>query len=547
MDPKTREILKDLFIVKRLQTMIEIFTMVLQMACSFKGTGICTVFDANHQCRPLKTYLSNYVWRMTIGLASHAAAYFECLRIEQEIHKQPTTTSIEQLCNARVATANAQTNDNNALLTMCQSLCQNMELPWHKLSAINHLQQQVARQTEGLRRSQLLLSAHLWLYEEVIATQSGFAIPTPINRATILVDLTKALQVLKTKSVAMQKRYDELHVLTNAIAQRLKWAVGANPGLQQLMDQFIEAIAFKTALVEKASRLSEIARKHCISVLYYEALRVSSAEALEEDQKFLNLVSRWEKSCMLAQSCSTVVTNVEEALVELLDPEGPICATWLNNVASLIDDMADQAHAEINAFERSIIVGQDDVHTCAMRLGQMLATRHRIAIDIRSLLKTTIVYPAVREYFHKYKPTLELLSDLHTNAMSKDFTEPMVAEALVHIEELLTNARCMYDDLFELENQLRGTDDMDERPMSAIAHLQQQQQQDASRSNSPSTAARSKNVKGSSITFIIYLCNLIADASCINFIISSRRPYGAETQRVRGIGMASHSHETGGS
>lgn len=493
LDPTTREILVDIFTVKRLETMIEIFTMALQMACSFKGTGICPVFDDSHLCRPLETYLSNYVWRLMMGIESFVVAYFVCIHIDNEIKEQPAITSIEQLCDNRLSTANAYTNDNNAVLAMCQSLCQNLELSWHKLSVVNHLQQQVARQTGGLRRSQLLLSAHLWLYEEAISTQAGFAIPTPINRTASLVELTKAMQLLAEKKASIQKLSDELNVLTRAIAQRLKWAVGANPGLQPLMDQFNEAISHKAALVDRGRRLADIALKNCTAVLYYEALRVSTVEALEEDQTFLNLVSRWEKSCMMAQTCSSVVTNVEEALVELLDPEGPICPTWLNNVASLIDDMTHQAHAEINAIEKSIIVAQDDVHSCAMRLGALMAVRHRIVADIRSLLRSTIIYAAVKEYFQKYKPTLELISDLHTNAMSKDFTEVMVADALKHIEEALLTARFMYDDLFELENQLRGRDEMDERMLPAIAHIQQQ---DVSRSNSPSTTGRPKNTKG---------------------------------------------------
>lgn len=497
LDPVTRSILMDIFLVKRLETMIEIFTMVLQIACSFKGTGICPVFDDRHLCRPIETFLANYVWRMMIGVGSYAIAQYQCIQLGSEVCATESSSikSIEQLCTDRLAVANVNTNDNNALLAMCQSLCQNMELSWHKASRVNYLQQQVTRHSEGIYRSQLLLSAHLWLYEEAMATQANFAIPTPIERMSVVLDLNKAFEALGRQKNDIKMRCDELIVLTNAIVQRLRWAVGANPGLQQLNQDFNEAIAFKAAAYEKAARLAKILEDYCKSILIYEGLRVPTTEALAEDQKFLNLVSRWEKSCMMAQSCSTV-SKVEEALVELLDPEGPICLTWLNNVASLIDDMTDQVHDEINTIEKSIMSAQDDVHSCAIRLSMLLIGRHRIASDIRALLKSTIVYPALKEYFQKYKPTIELLSELHTNAMSKDFTEQMVINALQQIEGvLLPTIQCMYDNLFELENLLRDNDESDDRTLR-LANIQHLQQQDT-RSDSPSTLlARQKATKG---------------------------------------------------
>lgn len=492
MDPKTRDILADIFVVKRLEAMIEIFTLVLQMACSFKGTGICPVFDDNHLCEPLKKYLSNYAWRLTLGLESRLVAYIQCLMLQNEINQcsNENPVDISEMCNQHLTTVD--TGLNGQALTMCESICQHLDAAWRKLSKVNHLEQQVARQTEGLRRSQLLLSAHMWMYEEAIANQAGLAIPTPISRSAILIDLTNAAQSLVTKKLTIQKWSEELVVLTTAITQRLKWAVGANPGLKELTDNFNEAIARKTAMNNQICSIAAIALTNCTSVLQYESMRVSTVEALEEDQQFLDLVSRWEKSCMMAQSCSTVVTNIEEALVELLDPEGPICSSWLNNVASLIDDMTEQSNIEVNAIEKVIIVSQDDVHSCAYRLGNLMAIRHRIAADIRTLLKSTMMHGIVKEYFQKYKPILEMMSDLHTNTLSKDFTESMVEEALQHIEQAINSIGPMYDDLFELEGYLRSSDDIEEKGVPAIAQLQQQ---DASRSNSPSTG-RPKVQKG---------------------------------------------------
>lgn len=486
--------------------MIEVFTLVLQMACSFKGTGICPVFDDDRLCLPLKKYLSDYVWRLLLGIEPYIVSYIQCTLLSTEIDESTESILIEHLCAKRLTTFSSNTPNSGTAIILSQTLCQNLESSWRKLSTVNHLQQQISHQTEGLRRSQLLLSAHLWMYEEAIATQAGFAIPTPINRSAILIDLTKITQGLTAAKAATRKMGEEMLVLTTAIAQRLKWAVGANPGLQELMDNFNETIARKCDLVNRTSTLADEAMSECSSVLKYEALRVSTVDALDEDQTFLNLVSRWEKSCMMAQSCSTVVTNVEEALVELLDPEGPICLTWLNNVAALIDDMTDQVQIEVNAIEKTIINSQDEVHSCGYRLRALMATHHRIAMDIRSLLKSTMRYAdelqvaAIRDYLKKYKTTLDTISELHGNALSKDFTAEWVRDALLHIDEVIMVVRPMYDDLFSFENSSGGSleyggggGEADGKPN--IPAIGQIQQLEASRSNSPS-AARSKIQKG---------------------------------------------------
>lgn len=141
---------------------------------------------------------------------------------------------------------------------------------------------------------------------------------------------------------------------------------------------------------DKTSALVEIIINHCTSVLYYESMRIATPEALDKDQKFLDLISRWEKSCTMIQSCKTVVSPVEKALAEMYDPEGPIDDFWISNAVDLIDDMTDQAQCYINKTDKDIVMSQENLHNCAHRLRLLMGKHHRMAGEVRTLLRTTL-------------------------------------------------------------------------------------------------------------------------------------------------------------
>lgn len=516
-DATTRSILADIFIVKRIETMIEVFTLILQLACSFKGNGISPVYDDERLCRPLRKFLSDYVWRQMLGYQSYSMTLILCgflekanIHIDNEINMVDigprSEVAMEELCRKALDRSTESGAITSNTINRATTLCWNLDIAWRKLCTIQNIQHQIAWQSECLHRSQQLLTAHLWMYEEALATQPGFTVITTRNRASIMMELNEASQTLATWKTAIQKERDELLVLITAITQRLKWAVGANPNLQELMTDFIATITTTRDLLDKMCLLAAITLKDCTSVLQYEKLRVSTADALEEDQKFLNLVSRWEKSCMMAKSCSTVVTPTEEALVELLDPEGPIDRTWLNNVASLIDDMTDQVQQDISKFEKEIVTSQDDLQSCAYRLRALMSSHHRVAGKILGLLKS--VYrlvddtskAALTDHLDKHNMLLDAISELHSNILSKDFTEEVVIGALNQINDILSSIKPVFDNLFAIENYLDkdALSDIEngKKSMTLLTPAIGQLQQEDNGISRPGSPSRTKGQKG---------------------------------------------------
>lgn len=522
-NPATQSILKDIFLVKRVETMIENFTLILQVACSFKGTGISPVYDDEQLCRAVRKYLTDFVSRKMLGLQSYCVSFILCnllhamnIDINNEINLvdigAQNVISMEELCRKAVEKTIKHEKITSITVNQATGLCWGLEVAWRKLCTIQNIQNQVNGQRNSLVRLQLILTAHFWMYEEAIATQQGFAVVlTTRNRATVMLQLDENIKVLLQLKTSIQKHRDELLVLINAINQRLKWAVGANINLMELMNEFMNAISARQDLMDKAFDLAAITLKECTSILQYEKLRVSTPEALEDDQKFLNLVSRWEKSCMMAQSCASAVTPVEEALIELLDPEGPIDRMWLNNVASLVDEMLDQVQQDISKTEKDIVNTQDELQSCAYRLRALMVTHHRIAAKVLTLLK--MVYriaddnqkALITQQLDKHNGMLEMVSELHGHILSKDFTEELVNGTLNQISELLDTIKDIFNTLIDVDGFLAkdATVDLEHNKKLGIfttPTLAQIQQQNigVSRPNSPS---RNKNQKGKLIIF----------------------------------------------
>lgn len=520
--------------MKRVEAMIEFFTLILQLACSFKGAGICPVYDDDQLCRPLKKYLIDFVWRKMFGLQSYCVAFILCdllqgidVNIDNEINMvdvgAQNMVSMEELCQKSIDTFTKKEKISHVIINQVTTLCWSLDVAWRKLCNIQNIQNQITCQQNVLLRSKLILTAHFWMFEEVLTTQTGFTVSMR-NRSSIMLQLDEVTRTLTAFQSNVQRQRDELLVLTTAIKQRLKWAVGANPNLMALMNEFVAAITTKDELIDSIGLLAAIALKECASILQYEKLRVSTPEAIEEDQKFLNLVSRWEKSCMMI-SCMTVVTPVEEALIELLDPEGPIDNDWLNNVAALIDEMIDQVQQDISKIEKEIANSQDELQSCAYRLRNLMANHHRIAPKILILINSLyrivdeIQKSVINQYVERHNLLQDTINELQGHVMSKDFTEELVNTSLKQIAELIDTIKTIFNDLIDVEGLLSFHSDCDKKinvlSTPVIAQIQHQDNI-ASRPSSPSkTKAQkgiflSKNLHSISFYLLIYFvlcCN----------------------------------------
>lgn len=512
--PITRSILKDIFFVKRVEAMVDFFSLILQIACAFKGNAICSAYDDEQLCRPLRQYLTDFVWRKMFGLQSYCVSFILCnlmqminVDIDNEINLldvgAQSMISMDELCSKSVERFIKMEKISNMILNQATALCWNLDVVWRKLCLVQNLQNQISWHQSSMVRSRLILTAHFWMYEETFTSQPN-AITTR-NRAAIMIQLDEATRALAKLQSSVQRKNDELNVLIKAINQRLKWAVGANPNLSELNNEFVNTITMKQDLIEKIRSSSAFTLKECTTILKYEKLRILTPEALDEDQKFLNLVSRWEKSCTLSKSCLNMITPIEEALIELLDPEGPIDRIWLNSVAALIDEMVDQVQQDINKVEKEIVCSQDELQSCAYRLRSLVANHHRITPKLLALIRQVYCLVdanqkfVINKHIEKHGWMQETVTDLQSHILSKDFTEELVNVTLNQIAELLDSMKPIFNSLIDADGLFTSSEDVENKlNLLSTPSLVQIQHQEFVRPDSPS---RTKAQKGTQLTY----------------------------------------------
>lgn len=489
--------------------MVDFFSLILQIACAFKGNAICSAYDDEQFCRPLRKYLTDFVWRKMFGLQSYCVSFILCnlmqlmnVDIDNEINLldvgAQNMISMDELCSKSVERFIKMEKISNMILNQATALCWNLDVVWRKLCLVQSLQNQISWQQSSMVRSRIILNAHVWMYEETFTNQPN-AMKIQ-NRAAIMIQLDETKRQLAKLQSSVQRQKDELNVLITAINQRLKWAVGANPNLSELNNEFVNTIAMKQDSIEKIGSSSAFALRQCTAILKYEKLRILTPEALDEDQKFLNLVSRWEKSCTLAKSCLNMITPIEEALIDLLDPEGPIDRIWLNSVAALIDEIVDQVQQDMNKVEKEIVCSQDELQSCAYRLRSLMANHHRITPKLLALIRQVYCLVdanqkfAINKHIERHGWMQETVTDLQSHILSKDFTEELVNVTLNQITELLDSMKPIFNSLIDADGLFTSNENVENKPnLLSTPSLAQIQQQEYVRPDSPS---RTKAQKG---------------------------------------------------
>ena len=115
----------------------------------------------------------------------------------------------------------------------------------------------------------------------------------------------------------------EYSAIKGTVDQRLKWAVGANPGLQEVVDQ---AAGEQAALVEAVKQLGVLVKAITSTgeaCLQFEALRTSTAEARASDHQFLGILSLCRESCVAASEASKTAVGLSPEEMHLLDLNPP--------------------------------------------------------------------------------------------------------------------------------------------------------------------------------------------------------------------------------
>ncbi|XP_048245963.1 serine/threonine-protein kinase SMG1-like isoform X1 [Haliotis rufescens] len=470
----TRGLLSNLFFLKRLQAMQDFFHMGTQFAAALQGLdgGVC--YDDEQMAKPIKKFIADYVRKQVIGFPSQILGYIICVfvdtlgvnvtaEIELKDVGAESKVPLDDLCKKAVDQCLRNSQFQHVHLTQATSLTGSQDSSWRKHDLARRLDNNISLVKTSLQRCQPQVARFQWLHEDLFS-QAGrhptqFDLPV---RANVMSEMRKGMQSLLSQEGVIAGCEDRYSQLEGSITQRLRWAAGANPTLNFVLQQFEEASNRRKMSLETESKMVTEVVSLCQGILHFEALRTRTAEAVSSDTNFLTHINRCNEVCMLMESSSSSVSDLEVQLMTTRSPEEgeKITAQWLestldqvNKDVAEMDTQTDTIKAEIDGFKISI---QDKVST----IKTVLASHHKLMSDLRSILKSMakqeeqdygdyVIEGGIREYLATYKNFSENMAAALKTAVSDDMTKEGMQEARVMLADLLEQIPQIYDTLLQ--------------------------------------------------------------------------------------------------
>ncbi|XP_047110312.1 serine/threonine-protein kinase SMG1 [Schistocerca piceifrons] len=459
---QARAVLEDVFLVKRLQTMQEFFSLCGQTTAN----GGSMPHDDDHLSKPVRRFTADYVGRQLLGVASQTLAITLCLllqriglnvsgEVEQRDIGAESKVSLEELCRKAVEAALKRGLVGGNTLAQASSLTSSLEAAWRRREVARHLQRDIEARRSTLRRLQLQATAHAWLHEDALAQTSP-----QLSRSSFMLELRKASSALLALQTRLTEAREQQNTLVASVEQRLKWAAGANPALAEVLAAFGEAVAAANERMAQDQRLASLIGSTCNALLHHEALRTRTSEAVSQDAAFLQLLEQCEKSCMLAASCNQTITPAEENLVQLLPPAGPVDQAWIQDIEICISDKAKSLQEQISLLQETVLKTQETVKGKLLSVRELQTVHLKLMQDVRSLMRSMTKFDdcplvGLNDYLANYRYFLEQFTNFVKDLSKEDFTVERVLQAKEEVDYFGEKIGKVYGQLVEFSKQLK--------------------------------------------------------------------------------------------
>lgn len=466
---QTRSLLDDIFLLKRIQTMSEFFSLCGQMCRAFKGIGLAAVYDDDRLSKPIRRFTADYVSRQLLGVTSQTIALSLCFllqriginvtnEIEQRDIGAENKVPLEDLCRKAIDSNIKRGVFTGNIIAQASGLCTNLESAWRKREVARYIQQNIETQRSTLQRLQLHLTAHHWFHEDIILLQPGLASMSQLMRSNFLLELRKVCSSLLSMQTKLTEVRDQLKGMVSSAEQRLKWAAGANPDLNEVLASFECTVNIKDDRLNVEQNLAVTVGNTCSTILLHEALRTRTPEAITHDSHFIGLVKNWESSCRMLVECTDEVTPIEAGLLRTVQFEGIIDQNWIKKASAILSDMISDSQKRNSDQKENRSELLDGLKIKVNKLKAMLNTHHKLFSDVRNLLKTMAKMEECSTELHtflrKYRKYLEQFTVIvHKFIKDQDVTEKNAMEMLNDMKILEQHTIDIYDQLLNLEGE----------------------------------------------------------------------------------------------
>nr|XP_061829730.1 serine/threonine-protein kinase SMG1-like isoform X1 [Nerophis lumbriciformis] len=422
-----RELMEEVFFLKRLQTIRDFFKMCASFAQTLSGPPADELLPSNgpvglgkslyrqtnatssggavvseeQMTRPIKAFTAEFVRQMLLGLPSQALGLALCstlsaigldivAQVEAKDFGAESKVSLDELCKKGAEQSLASGRVSQLLLNRATVLAASYDTAWKKLDLLRRLDGNLDAAKASLQRLQLHMAMFQWQHEDVLGPNNQALSVNIPPRAVILSNMKKKLYKLSQDEGAIVAIQEKLASLEASIEQRLKWAGGANPTLAPVLQDFEMTIRERRAMVARENQRASQVTFLCSTILNFEGLRTRSPEALSMDSALFELLKRCQQTCSFAAQFSSTVSQLELELLHRLSPvlDFPIGSPdWLSYAQRQLEEELSAEQRTQEEREQQLESSAENIQLLVDSIKTILSAHNRQLADVKHLLK----------------------------------------------------------------------------------------------------------------------------------------------------------------
>uniref|UniRef100_A0A8C5NMG0 Serine/threonine-protein kinase SMG1 n=1 Tax=Junco hyemalis TaxID=40217 RepID=A0A8C5NMG0_JUNHY len=500
-DDNNRQVLEEIFFLKRLQTIKEFFRLCGTFSKTLSGISSIedqnavngpvqivnvkalyrnSCFSEDQMAKPIKAFTADFVRQLLIGLPNQALGLTLCsfisalgvdiiAQVEAKDFGAESKVSVDDLCKKAVEHNIQIGKFSQLVMNRATVLASSYDTAWKKHDLVRRLETSISSCKTSLQRVQLHIAMFQWQHEDLLINRPQAISVTP-PRSAILTNMKKKLHTLSQIEASIASVQEKLAALEASIEQRLKWAGGANPALAPVLQDFDATIAERRNLVLKESQRASQVTFLCSNIIHFESLRTRTAEALNLDAALFDLLKRCQQMCSFASQFNSSVSELELRLLQRVGTglEHPIGSSeWLHSAHKQLTQEISTQRTVQTEREQQIETVCETIQNLVDSIKTVLTGHNRQLGDVKHLLKAMakdeeaaladgedVPYEnSVRQFLGEYKSwqdniqtVLFTLVQVMGQVRSQEHVE-MLQEITPTLKELKTQSQSVYNNL----------------------------------------------------------------------------------------------------
>ena len=402
----------------RLVLLRDFFTLCTTAMLSFKAEPRVLgemLPSGDDMARALTQFVSEYYRRQLVGFATLNLSVFVASCVGSPEDFEEAFVDVEGL--AEVLQTRARMGHTDGL--NYEREVTHLEAALRRLEMAKYLEQNVEVVQANQQVNQLQHASFQWFHETDLASAAdgGVTFVAPV-RPTLLAELKTSvanMSAMQENAAETQARYRELHV---AVEQRLKWACGANPEVQDMFDGFSTAFVGQLQSLKTVSAVMRSVSGTVSAVLHHEALRTPTAEAVAADSAFMALMGECQQSAELKEAQSQTLSADELRLFSmspLASATDIIDAEWIRQTEGVISKQVAEIRGDMKAEGERLRGCSVDLKDSGDELRRCISAHQKLMTDVGALMRSISKsedydIPEIATYLTAYKSFSESVS-----------------------------------------------------------------------------------------------------------------------------------------